>query len=347
MSSLWINKKKKGELVALCDQLGLQTDGYLKSDLESLLSQYLQDNEKELSQDPTFAPYYDTLSSRSPSKRTTTSILTATDELPQTRTRRRTSRYVPGSTSFEDQASTDGDFTPEPQSERKTRGGSRALAVRTPRPVRSLRDAAGVALPPSPAAVADGIESRVNAIAASAKTALESAEIAEKALNIRDRLSNVISVNATSLSLEAVLLLVAVVPVSYELTLPAVDVLGWPATTYVLPDLFVLLTTAFWAPFLVWLSTALLVPLANAVTFNLVATTVQRKNEQYRVDPLTFAVTRALAAYLVHYKGFTFGGLFSEQAIKMVGASVGKELQIIGAGIGGIAALWVGILSRR
>lgn len=303
----------------------------MKSDLESLLSQYLQDNEKELSQDPTFAPYYDTLSSRSPSKRTTTSILTATDELPQTRTRRRTSRYVPGSTSFEDQASTDGDFTPEPQSERKTRGGSRALAVRTPRPVRSLRDAAGVALPPSPAAVADGIESRVNAIAASAKTALESAEIAEKALNIRDRLSNVISVNATSLSLEAVLLLVV----------------GWPATTYVLPDLFVLLTTAFWAPFLVWLSTALLVPLANAVTFNLVATTVQRKNEQYRVDPLTFAVTRALAAYLVHYKGFTFGGLFSEQAIKMVGASVGKELQIIGAGIGGIAALWVGILSRR
>jgi hypothetical protein len=84
-----------------------RADGYLKSELESVLAQYLQENEKELSQDPTFAPYYDTIASRSPSKRNTaSSFLSVADEVPQTRTRRRTSRYVPGTTSFEDQIST-------------------------------------------------------------------------------------------------------------------------------------------------------------------------------------------------------------------------------------------------
>jgi hypothetical protein len=209
-----------------------------------------------------------------------------------------------------------------------------------------VRSDAVVPLPPSPAVVAEGIESRVNAIAAKAKKAVEATEIAEKAIGIRDRLSNVISVNATSLSLEALLLLIALIPVSYELTLPAIEPLGLPVTTHVVPDLFVLLTAAFWGPFLVWLTTAIVVPMLNAAAFNLVATTVQQKGERYQIDPLTFAVTRALVAYLVHYKGFTFGGLLGEQAIKTVSASVGKEVQLIGAGIGGIAALWVGILRR-
>ncbi|KAF8511744.1 hypothetical protein BDD12DRAFT_120777, partial [Trichophaea hybrida] len=287
MSSLWLNKKKKAELVALCDQLGLDTDGCLKSDLEGMLAEYLQANETELS------------------------------KAPQTRSRRRTSRYV-GTASF-DNASTDAESTPEPSSERKTRSGSRALATRTPRTVRSLREVAVVPLPPSPAVVADEIETRANAIIASAKKAVEKAEIHEKATGLRDRLSNVISVNATSLSLEAILLLISIIPVTYQITLPAITVVGTPAVTYILPDLFVILTAAFWAPFLTWLVTALVLPVGNALLFNLVSASVAKDAAEHPVDPLTYAVTRALLTYLVHYKGFSFWGLLGEKTVATVG----------------------------
>lgn len=199
----------------------------------------------------------------------------------------------------------------------------------------------------SPAAVADDIENRANAIMASAMDVVERSEIKEKAVGVRDRLSNVISVNVASLALEATLLLVAVIPVTYELTLPAVDAIGYPSTKYILPDLFVLLTTTFWAPFLAWLIPAVVLPIINAVVFNLVSTSAARDGVKYKADPLTYAVTRALCVYLAHYKGFTFGGLLGSAAVATVGTTVGRELQMIGAGIGGIAALWVGILSRR
>lgn len=201
-------------------------------------------------------------------------------------------------------------------------------------------------LPPSPAMVADEIETRANAIIASARKAVEKAEIHEKATGLRDRLSNVISVNATSLSLEAILLLVSIIPVTYQITLPAITAVGAPAVTYILPDLFVILTAAFWAPFLTWLVTALVLPIGNGLLFNLVSASVAKDGAEHPVDPLTYAVTRALLTYLVHYKGFSFWGLLGEKAVAIVGTSVGRELQLVGAGIGGIAAIWEGILRR-
>ena len=148
--------------------------------------------------------------------------------------------------------------TPEPGTERRTRSGSRALAVRTPRTVRSLRQT----IPPSPAVVADVIEEGTSALIATAKAAVERTEIGQAATGVRDRLSNVISVNATSLALEAVLLLVAIIPRTYEVE------------GYLLPDLFVVLTPAFWSPFLAWVATSVAIPVVNALVFNLVSTTV-------------------------------------------------------------------------
>lgn len=122
-------------------------------------------------------------------------------------------------------------------------------------------------------------------------------------------------------------------------------------TRVVLPDLFVLLTSGFWSPVLTWLATSVVVPAANAAVFNLVATTVGPKtskveDDAHPIDPLSFAVTKALVAYLVHYKGFSFGGLLGEQAVGFVGTSVGKELQLVGAGVSGLAAIWEGILKK-
>jgi len=198
----------------------------------------------------------------------------------------------------------------------------------------------------SPATVTDNIERGANAIMASAREVVQRAEIRETAAGVRDKLSNVISVNVVSLSIEAALLFAAVIPITYEITLPAIDAIGYPSTRYIVPDLFVLFTTSFWAPFMVWLLTTVVLPGLNAVVFNLVSTS-NKEGAAYKADPLTYSVTRALCVYLVHYKGFTFGGLLGQAAVANVGNTVGRELQMIGAAIGGIAALWVGILATR
>lgn len=117
--SLWLSKKRKSELVELAEELGISfvlrvhqnkpgqertlthdsTEGHLKSDIENLISSYLDENSDTYSNDSTFAPYYDSLGPRSPTK-----SVSAISVLPEgtTRARRRTSRYVPGTSTRED-----------------------------------------------------------------------------------------------------------------------------------------------------------------------------------------------------------------------------------------------------
>lgn len=219
--------------------------------------------------------------------------------------------------------------------------------------MRSIRDAARVPLPPSPAVVADAIESGANAIRRSARKAVEKVAIQEKATGLRDRLSNVVSVNAASLTYEVVVLLYYIVPMTYSTKIPTIPILGNSPKYFSLPDLFVLLTAGFWGPFATWLATAIFIPLTNAYFFNLTATAAAATNlklsgpsEEYKTDPLAFAVTKALVAYLVHYKGFAFMGLLNHENLAVIDASVGKDAQLIGAGISGLAALWASILRR-
>lgn len=257
--------------------------------------------------------------------------------------------------------SNSGEESPSPApslTERTLRSGSRQLSTRTPRSTKAFQEAGKVPLPPSPAVVVDAIENRTNAIKHSAMKAVENISIQEKATDLRDRLSNVVSVNAATLTYEAAFLLYRLIPLVYFVKIPVIPVINAAPRDVLLPDLFVLLTADFWGPFLAWLTTAILVPLGNAYLFNLTATaatvarskpydpTISTAPEGYKTDPLTFAVTKALIAYLVHYKGFNFMGLLGGENLKIVEAGVGRETQIIGAGIAGLAAVWESILRR-
>lgn len=242
--------------------------------------------------------------------------------------------------------------------ERTLRSGSRQLTVHTPRAVRTVQDVTKAPIPPSPAVVADAIENGANAIKDSAMKAVERVSIRGSATDLRDRLSNVVSVNAVTLAYEAAFLLYRLIPFVHMVRIPAISAINTAPYYLLLPDLFVLLTADFWGPFLAWLTTAILVPLGNAYFFNLTATaasvarskpydpTISTSTEEYKTDPLTFAVTKALVAYLVHYKGFNFLGLLGGESLKVVEAGVGRETQLIGAGIAGLAAVWESILRR-
>lgn len=215
--------------------------------------------------------------------------------------------------------------------------------------MRSLRQVAAVPLPPSPAVVAADIDLREHALVNSMKEKLEKAQVQERVAGVRDALSNVVSVNALSLALELVYLFATLIPRTYEVTVPAISALGTEARIVVVPDLFVLLTSAFWSPFLTWLAMSFVGPMANALLFNMVATNIRadEATPAYRADPLTFAVTKTLVAWLVYYKQFDFWGMLGNGSIQTVEDSVGKELQLVTAGVGGIAAIWEAILRKR
>lgn len=117
--SLWLNKKKKPELVALCEQLDLEfvpccpeffaklqltscasfrTVGYRKTELEAILAEYLDSHESELASDPAFSSYYDSLHSRSPVKGASAAAIAL--DVSEKRTRRTPRRY--GTAGLED-----------------------------------------------------------------------------------------------------------------------------------------------------------------------------------------------------------------------------------------------------
>ncbi len=74
----------------------------------SLLADHLEENEITLATNPSVSAYYDTVAVRSPTKSAiNSSTIAVTEDAPATRTRRRTSRYVPGTATFENNSTYD------------------------------------------------------------------------------------------------------------------------------------------------------------------------------------------------------------------------------------------------
>lgn len=103
-----------------------------------------------------------------------------------------------------------------------------------------------------------------------------------------------------------------------------------------IPDLFALLTSAFWGPAALWLSTSLLLPLMAAWFFNF---TEGGRN----YDPLSYNVTKALLAWVVYVRGGVGG---SSRGVVEKGVPGGSQGLLIGAGIGVLASLYEAVLKR-
>ncbi|RPB28948.1 hypothetical protein L211DRAFT_249550 [Terfezia boudieri ATCC MYA-4762] len=117
--SMWLSKKKKADLVDLCDELGLRTDGLKKPEIEQNLKQYLYQHESKLSTHPSFSSYYETLA-RTPNKRGSPQppvFINPVDPiLPEgtKRERRQSTRFQPGRKSTWGYSESVGDSEPEP-----------------------------------------------------------------------------------------------------------------------------------------------------------------------------------------------------------------------------------------
>ncbi|KAF1992462.1 hypothetical protein K402DRAFT_388118 [Aulographum hederae CBS 113979] len=329
MSTTWLTRQKKGDLAALAHQLDISTDGMLKEDIVGALDLELHSNPAKYSKDPTFADYYGTRSG-SPMKRGGTAVSDIMDK-PVSRVRRTTQRFK------EEMEDAD---TPE------TTG--RAIVTRTPQALQ--RVAARVPLPASPADVTNAIERQTTLLQQKARDVWNKSQVTGFVDRVRGGLSKSGSIEVCALLIEAIYLHPETMPTRPLLQIPAIKALGTSPHTFWVPDLFVLLTSSFWTPTLLWMSTTLFLPLLFSYffssTYDLSST---RKRLQTPFDPLTFNITKALVSWMVYSQDFRFCGYVSDLDVARINSALpmGSLTFVIAAGIGGITSIYQAALMKK
>lgn len=176
-------------------------------------------------------------------------------------------------------------------------------AARTPasRRVSNLN----VALPASPADVADEIERATTKFYAGAGDLYSVSGIPDTIDWFRSTCSSVVGVQASILLLEAYSLQKAVFPWNFAFDLPGIPALGVPSIAVKVPDFFVLLRSSFWGPTILWAITSIFVPLFFAYFYNLTVHPVKRNGARvqalrYPYDPMTYSIAKAVITLLVY-----------------------------------------------
>lgn len=198
-------------------------------------------------------------------------------------------------------------------------------------------------LPASPADIADMAEYESAAIASRLSELYENFGVAENIEYLREVCSSVPAVHLTFGALEAFALLKALMPWRYAFDTPAIDALHLSSHAVRLPDLFVLLSGLWWSTTLLWASTSILVPLLFGYFFNLTVRNVGRGHtRKYTIDPLTFAVVKGVATWLVYCNGVDFFGIIRPDVAERVDGAIfgGHTAVMVGCGISALASLY-------
>lgn len=310
-----------------------------KSDLESALDEYLTENASNLSSDPRLAPYFNIRSKNigSPVKRE------ASSEVKVAR-RRQTKAAAEEASSA---AAEDDD---------SLRGRSSAL-IRTPARALSLA-ASRIALPASPADVAQAVDRSALAVRERVVSIYADSGITEVTQATRESLSTVYAIALLVSAFEWFNLRAEVLPVRYAFSIPAIKVLGTSAYPISLPDVFLLLTTSFWSPVVLFFLISIAIPSFIGYFFNLSAASGSHhtgrgrsrpfSNAEYAVDPLTFSVAKAILVYVIQAQGVDFCGWIDQLAVARVNSALygGWQGAIAGAAVTGLASLYDAVLRK-
>lgn len=154
------------------------------------------------------------------------------------------------------------------------------------------------------------------------------------------------AVHLTFLLIEGYGLGSEVLPWKYAFDIPATRFSSSVAIS--IPDLFVLLSSSFWAPTILWSMTTLFIPLGFAYFYNLTVHNVKRNNARVKVvrydyDPFVYNVVKGIAAFLVYGAGI-LDRVVSEDTVSRVNAAQHGLLTVVAScGICGMAAMWEAI----
>ncbi|KAJ5650011.1 uncharacterized protein N7484_003734 [Penicillium longicatenatum] len=347
----FLNKLRKPELAEIAERTDLQDyDDYNKVELIAALDKHLVDNRTIFSGDKKLAEFYTRLSSTarrgSPVKRELRADVSPVIE-----------KKTPGrrSTKPKEEESAESDDAAFKTPAAKTPSATRA----TPRSVRSVVESASAQFPPSPAVVTDAIDRQTAKMREGLEHAWTESGFIERSHALRATLSSLKAIETIFVLVEASYVLYELVPLRYLTTTPAVPAAHLPSFSIKVPDLFVLLTGAFWAPFSLWFLTNLGLPLLAAYFFNLSwqaatggsqgpARRTRSTSSLASFDPLSFNIAKALLVYKVYVDHFHYVDLFSKYAIQKVNFSIPGQYSgmLTGTAIGVIGTLYEAILRR-
>ncbi|CAD6444419.1 5082ac3b-f10c-4c5c-89f2-38f7ac1c1739 [Sclerotinia trifoliorum] len=332
----WIKAQRKGDLMELADSIGLKyIDGIKKTELELALEDYLVENESQLANETRLIPYYNRRSGASPVKKEPSTH----DEMDTKRSLRRRTRLASEISEVANQT------TDDSEPERSIARSTMAL-TRTPQ-ASALGFTSNVPLPPSPAVVADVIDRRTAVLRAKANEYYKDLGVVEAVETARETLSNVVALEFIMLLSEALQLQPELLENKYAFTIPPINFLTTTEHAVKIPDLFLLLTTSFWSPFALWLSTSLLLPLFGAYFFNLTSKPSTR-SKRYSFDPLTFNIVKGLVTFIVYGQDATFGGLIDLEQVARINSALygGYQSILVGTGIGILFTMYDAVLKK-
>ncbi|KAJ5100304.1 hypothetical protein N7456_006356 [Penicillium angulare] len=349
----YLNKLRKGELVEIAERTDLQDfSDYNKSDLVTALDKHLSDNRVIFESDKKLAEFYSRLASPprrgSPVKREARVELSSIEKTPARTPGRRSTKAKEEPIESDDAAIT-------PVTKKTPASASRSA----PRSVRSVVESANAQFPPSPAVVTDAIDRQTVKMREGLESAWSASGIIERSHALRANLSSLKAVETIFVLLELSSVLYELIPLRYFATTPAIQAVSLPALHLKAPDLFVLLTPNFWAPFTLWFFSNLLVPLLAAYFFNLSwqaatggAQPVRRSTRSTPTrpsfDPLSFNIAKAILVYKVYADHYNYAGLYSKYAISKVNYAIPGQWKglLAGSAIGVIGTLYEAILRR-
>ncbi|KAI0179296.1 hypothetical protein GGR52DRAFT_299306 [Hypoxylon sp. FL1284] len=334
----WLQRQRKTDLTELAQHTGLKNYETLKkSELELALDEYLAENSSTFSSDPKLANYYSSRARTAGSPVKRDAVDGPADRLKVARRR---------ATKAAEEVIT-------PESEEEPTTASNAL-VRTPG--RALSLASRIPLPATPADVAEAVDRSTVAVRTRVASMYRESGITEATHATRASLSTVASVLLAVSAFELWFLRPEVLADRYAFTIPAVSLLGTSDFPVFVPDMFLLLTSSFWSPALLWAFTSAVVPGLAGYFVNLTVgahpgARVTRRSgppADSVIDPLSFSIAKALVSYVVYAQGITFGGWVDETSVARINAAVygGYKGVLTGTAITGILSMYDAVLKK-
>jgi hypothetical protein len=222
--------------------------------------------------------------------------------------------------------------------------------------------ASRIQLPATPADVAQAVDRGTVAVRTHISSLYKESGITEVTHTARTWLSSVHSVVSAIALFELYMLRKEVLPDRYAFTFPALHFgLGsTPDYPVHLPDMFALVTAAFWGPALTWALTSVLLPSVAGYFFNLSVGAAQsgggrgRKSAaaaagqvEYAVDPVMFSIVKAVVTYVVYAQGVTFG-VVNPVWVSRVNSALysGWKGVLVGTAVSGVTAVYDAVLRK-
>ncbi|OTA95035.1 hypothetical protein M434DRAFT_231019 [Hypoxylon sp. CO27-5] len=336
----WLQRQRKTDLTELAQHTGLKNyESLKKPELELALDEYLAENANTFSSDPKLANYYSSRArtAGSPVKRDAVDGAVEKLKVAKRRATKAVEEIVPA------------------ESEDEPTSTSTAVA-RTPG--RALSLASRIPLPATPADVAEAVDRSTVAVRTRVVSLYRESGITEVTHATRESLSTVTSVLFAISAFELYFLRPEILADRYAFTIPAISFLGTKDFPVFVPDMFLLLTSSFWSPALLWAFTSAILPSIAGYFINLSINSphhgrVTRRSSFHAqdavvVDPLSFSIAKALISYVVYGEGITFGGWIDETSIARINTAIygGYKGILVGTAITGILSIYDAVLKK-